>query len=274
MADKVYIHEQIDIIGHNRAKYMHHMTANWCPIAREERNQLCYGVWSVVGSTGAWPQTVNMWELDGWEGLAQNFAHELVGAGAQDPSLTAWWAEAASLRRGGFDRIVVPDGATCNLDGATVTGSVTVGTGSSLYTMGATIGGNVMSRDAATVRLIDSDLGHNVMITGTTGAVRIGSKGCKVDPAAALNVEVKNNLGNVAICDMSIGRNLIVTGNAGRTGLFRNTVGNNTLLFRNTGLANRVRDNTITNNLNCRHNTDKVISSGNTAGQIMGQCKA
>ena len=27
---KVYIHEFIDIIGPNRAKYMHHMTANWC----------------------------------------------------------------------------------------------------------------------------------------------------------------------------------------------------------------------------------------------------
>ncbi len=109
MPEKVYIHEQIDVIGHNRAKYVHHMTANWCPIAREERNQLCYGVWSVVGSTGAWPQVVNMWELDGWEGLEANFAHELVGSGAQDPSLVAWWAEAASLRRGGFDRIVVPE---------------------------------------------------------------------------------------------------------------------------------------------------------------------
>ena len=44
--DKVYIHEFIDIIGHNRANYMHHMTANWSPIAQEERHQLCYGVWA------------------------------------------------------------------------------------------------------------------------------------------------------------------------------------------------------------------------------------
>jgi hypothetical protein len=39
--DKIYIHEFIDIIGHNRANYMHHMTANWSPIAQEERHQLC-----------------------------------------------------------------------------------------------------------------------------------------------------------------------------------------------------------------------------------------
>jgi hypothetical protein len=107
--EKVYIHEFIDIIGQNRAKYMHHMTANWCPIAREERNQLCFGVWGTVGSTGRWPETVNIWELDGWDGLAKNFAHELGHSSLQDPSLEQWWATASTLRRGGVDRIVVPE---------------------------------------------------------------------------------------------------------------------------------------------------------------------
>jgi hypothetical protein len=49
-----------------------------------------------------------MWELEGWDGLAANFAHELQGTGLQDPSLVEWWAAAAELRRGGFDRILVP----------------------------------------------------------------------------------------------------------------------------------------------------------------------
>jgi hypothetical protein len=110
--DKVYIHELIDIIGHNRARYMHHMTANWVPVAIAERNQHCFGVWATVGSTGRWPEVVNLWELDGWDGLVDNFSHELVGAGAQDPSLAEWWAVAAELRRGGVDRIVVPEAWT------------------------------------------------------------------------------------------------------------------------------------------------------------------
>jgi hypothetical protein len=109
VARPVYIHEFIDIIGHNRARYMHHMTANWCPVARAERNQLCLGVWATLGSTGRWPEVVNMWELDGWDGLAANFAHETGGGKDQDPSLAEWWATAASLRRGGVDRIVVPE---------------------------------------------------------------------------------------------------------------------------------------------------------------------
>jgi hypothetical protein len=112
----VYIHEFIDIVGHNRAKYQHHMTANWVPVALEERDQRCYGVWSTIGSTGAWPQVVNMWELDGWDGLVANFEVETAGGRDQDPSLAEWWAVASTLRRGGFDRILVPHGANRSID--------------------------------------------------------------------------------------------------------------------------------------------------------------
>jgi hypothetical protein len=105
---KVYIHELIEIRGQNRAKYMHHMTANWGPIGREERNMLCVGVWATVGSTERWPETVNLWELDGWPGLAANFRHEFSHPTLQDPALAEWWAEAATYRRGGYDRLLVP----------------------------------------------------------------------------------------------------------------------------------------------------------------------
>lgn len=106
--DKVYIHELIDIIGHNRANYMHHMTANWSPIAQRERNQLCYGVWGTVGTTRRWPEVVNMWEEDGFAGLASSFRHEFNHPTLQDPALAAWWARAAGFRRSGIDRVLVP----------------------------------------------------------------------------------------------------------------------------------------------------------------------
>ncbi len=84
------------------------MTANWSPSAQVDRGQLCYGVWALLGSTGAWPQTVNMWEEQGWRGLADSFSNEAVGPGAQDPKLAKWWSGAAEFRDGGFDRIMVP----------------------------------------------------------------------------------------------------------------------------------------------------------------------
>jgi hypothetical protein len=126
-APKVYIHELIDIVGHNRARYQHHMTANWVPVGLEERNQRCYGVWSTIGSTGRWPEVVNMWELDGWEGLVHNFEVETGGGRDQDPSLAEWWSVAASLRRGGLDRILVPDAASRPIDELCATGGVGAG---------------------------------------------------------------------------------------------------------------------------------------------------
>ncbi len=106
--DKVYIHEFIEIIGHNRANYMHHMTANWSPIAQQARHQLCYGVWGTVGTTRKWPEVVNLWEEDGFAGLAESFRHEFNHPTLQDPALAEWWARAANFRRGGLDRVLVP----------------------------------------------------------------------------------------------------------------------------------------------------------------------
>jgi hypothetical protein len=107
--EKVYIHEYIDVIGHHRAAYMHHMTANWSPIAQEPpRHQLCFGVWGVVGSTGRWPEVVNLWEHDGFAGIAASLGHETGRPQLQDEKLEKWWAEAANYRRGGYDRLLVP----------------------------------------------------------------------------------------------------------------------------------------------------------------------
>jgi hypothetical protein len=108
MNDKVYIHEFIAITKQNRARYMHHVAANWSPIGQEQRHQLCYGVWGVVGSTGEWPQVVNIWEEDGFDGLAKSFRSEFNNTTLQDPSLAKWWAAAADLRAGGVDRLLVP----------------------------------------------------------------------------------------------------------------------------------------------------------------------
>ena len=116
MTTRVYIHELIEIVGHNRAKYQHHMTANWVPVALEERNQRCYGVWSTIGSTGRWPEVVNMWEFADWDGLVHNFEVETSGGRDQDPSLAEWWATASQLRRGGLDRILVPDDCSAGID--------------------------------------------------------------------------------------------------------------------------------------------------------------
>jgi hypothetical protein len=108
MNEKLYIHEFIDIVGQNRARYMYHMTANFSPMAQEDRRQLCYGVWGVLGSTGRWPEVVNMWELDGIDGAVDYFRLELGDPSMQDRRMARWWAAAVPLRSGGNDRLLAP----------------------------------------------------------------------------------------------------------------------------------------------------------------------
>jgi hypothetical protein len=107
MNEKMYIHELVDIIGAGRGPFMDKMlegfSAKWA-----ERRMKVFGVWATIGSTGRWPVCVNIWELEGWKGLARNFAHETDRPNMQDPVLKAWWEEAVKLRSGGLDRIVIP----------------------------------------------------------------------------------------------------------------------------------------------------------------------
>jgi hypothetical protein len=119
---KIYIHEFITITKQNRARYMHHIAANWSPIGQDQRRQLCYGVWGVVGSTGRWPQVVNIWEENGFAGLAKSFRTELNNTTLQDPSLSKWWAAAADLRSGGVDRLLVPHPDTLGIEALCVAG--------------------------------------------------------------------------------------------------------------------------------------------------------
>jgi hypothetical protein len=84
------------------------MTANFGATARTERGLLNIGVFSTVGSTERWPQSMNLWEFTGsWAGVARNFRHEFSRPSHQDASLAPWWAEAAALRSGGYDRLLV-----------------------------------------------------------------------------------------------------------------------------------------------------------------------
>jgi len=70
---------------------------------------------------------VNLWEENGFDGLAESWAHETGHAAMQDPKLAQWWARAAEFRSGGVDRILVPAPWTSPIAGllaAGVTGVV------------------------------------------------------------------------------------------------------------------------------------------------------
>ena len=63
----LYLHEVIDIVGEGARKYME-LTERFDTESAADRGLTLFGTWQVVGVTGRWPQVVNLWTIDGWDG--------------------------------------------------------------------------------------------------------------------------------------------------------------------------------------------------------------
>lgn len=129
MAERnVYLHEQIDIVGEGAMGYMAH-TVGFNADAASDRGLALVGTWYTMGSTGRWPQVVNLWEaVDGWAGWRRLMEATNLRR-TRNPELVTWWQEALKTRTGGFDRLLgaapgCPSLAELRTDG--ITGSVFV----------------------------------------------------------------------------------------------------------------------------------------------------
>ena len=106
MAERnLYLHEVIDIVGEGAMRYMEH-TVGFNADAAADRGLELVGTWYTMGSTGRWPQVVNMWEcVDGWSGWRRLMEATNLRR-TRNPELVEWWQEALKARSGGFDRLL------------------------------------------------------------------------------------------------------------------------------------------------------------------------
>jgi hypothetical protein len=105
MADPpLFLHEVIAIVGRGGRAYMEHTVA-FDAGAAAGGGLLLLGTWEVVGTTGRWPQVVNVWEIDGWDGW-ERLAQRTNVDKAANAELAEWWDEAYQRRTGGFDRVL------------------------------------------------------------------------------------------------------------------------------------------------------------------------
>ncbi|MEO7572888.1 MAG: NIPSNAP family containing protein, partial [Acidimicrobiales bacterium] len=63
--DLLFLHEVIDVVGRGGRPYMEH-TVSFDATGTTSGGLELLGTWEVVGTTGRWPQVVNVWEIDGW----------------------------------------------------------------------------------------------------------------------------------------------------------------------------------------------------------------
>ncbi len=106
MARELYLHETVDIVGEGAVPYMERSVLGFHAETAAARGLTLFGTWYVQGSTGRWPQVVNVWELvDGWEGWRRLCERTALKREANE-ELRVWWKEAAQWRSGGLDRLM------------------------------------------------------------------------------------------------------------------------------------------------------------------------
>jgi hypothetical protein len=106
VADRdLFLHEYVDIVGEGAMRYMEH-TAGFNTEAAAGRGLDLLGTFYVMGSTGRWPQVVNIWEClegrTGWRRLMESTNLSRT----ENPALNEWWKTALEVRSGGFDRLL------------------------------------------------------------------------------------------------------------------------------------------------------------------------
>jgi hypothetical protein len=179
-----------------------------------------------------------------------------------------------TLAPGTYQRVVVPDGATCVTFAGPVTinGGVTVGAGATFVlgsednpTHTATINGGVTAANAASVQIHFSTISGGVSLVG--GAGPFGS------PFDVTWNTLEDNVINGAVT--------IVGYDGFWQGFFRNTVHGSVNFNNNTVVdpdGNEVQTNTIHGNLNCAGNDpqpqtgDSGGSPNTVTGHKTGQC--
>ena len=101
----LYLHEYVDIVGEGAMRYMEHTVGFNTDTAAGKGLDLL-GTFYVMGSTGRWPQVVNIWECiegrTGWRRLMESTNLSRT----KNPALNEWWKTALEVRSGGFDRLL------------------------------------------------------------------------------------------------------------------------------------------------------------------------
>ena len=178
--------------------------------------------------------------------------------------------------------VTVPSGSGCTLVDATVDGNVQVQNGGSLLDTASNIQGNLQTNSAASVDVDGGTVRGNLQVQQTTGSPAVGNASSANDLCGATvngNVQVQNNaadapfdIGSAPDCTtpLSVGGNLQVQNNAGTVtiGPAENGSGNavqgNIQVNNNTG-GGALADNSAGGNCQLQNDSPGIVGSSNTA---------
>ena len=183
------------------------------------------------------------------------------------------WSCSGGVEGGNRNHVVVKNGRTCDLNGVEVRGNIQVEEGASLLLIGGTVRGNVQADEAGSVQIRDVLVEGNIQIQESASAIVADAivhgdiQVTKVRNLFDGVVLVTGNdvlNGNIQVEENEV-LTLEISGNLIRKG--------NLQVMKNRGSgAKLVVENTVSQNLQCKENTQPFTAADNDAGDRDGQC--
>jgi hypothetical protein len=172
---------------------------------------------------------------------------------------------------GTFDNVVVPRGATCNLQNSTVRGNVKALEDSRLFMLNDLVRGNVEGDKASSVQVTLSLVEGNIRITEGHDPVFLSAV---VQLSDLPNGNIQIEKGRFPLGDWDIFLNTLDKGNIRteeNSSIFTgfttdNTVAQDVQVFKNTQGLIAVAFNFVGENLQCKENSEPFIAVGNVVG--------
>jgi len=143
--------------------------------------------------------------------------------------------------------LLVPDDATCTLNGTQVQGSIVVKSRATLLATGITVTGGIQGEGPRNVVVRESTIGNSVSVR-------------KAEPGGTVELTTSSITGDVQLED-----------NRGSITISGNEITGSVQANKNTG-GLEITGNRIGNGLQCQDNTPPPTGGGNVAKQKQGQC--
>jgi hypothetical protein len=193
---------------------------------------------------------------------------------------------------GTYDNVVVPQGASCTIFSATITGSIKALPDSALDVRTSEIAGNVHGDKAEDFFVVTNTIGGNVEVkegeaSSASLDVLVRGNTFRKGPLVTLNpgpftwgnIKVEKMRGdifvdqNMGVQNIQLQENLVVLAANEELRLQGNSVAGNAQVFKNKGTGDKfVTGNTVGGNLQCTENDPPFVGGPNTASQAQGQC--
>jgi len=103
----VYLHEIVRTVPGREEPYLASvLSLQHDPTRGERRQHPVFAQFRSIQTSGAWPYGINIWE-NTWASQTQNLVGQFLDT-RRDVSMEDWWNRNLHLRRGGYDRILIP----------------------------------------------------------------------------------------------------------------------------------------------------------------------